>query len=135
MWPTLAFALLVGVIAVAFTLWSMAWLQRRWATHGRLVGEAADGSVATYFVHPLFLTAIMVLVGPVQLKAEIGFLLVTAVAVPTCIAAGYGLARLRSSPWCCSTSVPPRRARSAADHDDGMPHPALRRRALRPPAR
>ncbi|MFZ5871440.1 MAG: acyltransferase family protein, partial [Actinomycetota bacterium] len=35
-WPALLFALLDGVVAVAFTLWFVAWLRRRWSRHGTL---------------------------------------------------------------------------------------------------
>jgi hypothetical protein len=43
-WPTMAFALLDGVIALTWTLWFIAWLQGRWPTHGALLGKAARAS-------------------------------------------------------------------------------------------
>ena len=58
---TMGFALLDGVIAVTGTLWSLSWLRRRWPTHGVLVGKAARASYATYVIHPLVLTSVMVL--------------------------------------------------------------------------
>jgi hypothetical protein len=93
-WPTVLFALLDGVIAVGVSLWSVAIVKRWWPTHGPLVGRAARASYATYFMHPLALTAIMLLFSAVPLAAEPKFVVVAAVAVPACFAAGYGLTRL-----------------------------------------
>jgi len=45
--PTMAFALLDGVIAVTGTLWFLSWLRRRRPAHGRLLGQAARASYAT----------------------------------------------------------------------------------------
>ena len=42
--PTMAFALLDGVIAVSGTLWFLSWLRRRWPAHGPLLGKAARAS-------------------------------------------------------------------------------------------
>jgi Acyltransferase family len=92
--PTLLFALLDGVIAVAFALWLLAGLQHRWSTHGPLVARAARGSFATYFIHPLILTVTMLLFASVPLAPEFKFVLVSAVAIPACFAVGYGLIRL-----------------------------------------
>jgi hypothetical protein len=51
--PTVLFAFLDGVIAVAFAVWFLAWLQHRCPTHGGWVDKAARASFATYFIHPL----------------------------------------------------------------------------------
>jgi glucans biosynthesis protein C len=91
---TLLFAVLDGIIAVAFALWVLAGIQHRWPTHGPLVERAARGSFATYFIHPLVLTAIMVLFAGIPLTSELKFVLVSAAAVPACFAVGYGLTRL-----------------------------------------
>jgi glucan biosynthesis protein C len=53
-WPTMAFALLDGVITIAATLWFIAWLRSRWPAHGPLLGKAGRASYATYFSHPLY---------------------------------------------------------------------------------
>jgi hypothetical protein len=92
--PTALFALFDGVIAVAFTLWLLAWFQCRWTAPGALVERAARGSFATYCIHPLLLTAIMVAFAAVPLGAPIKFLVVSAVGVPACFATGYGLTRV-----------------------------------------
>ena len=92
--PTMAFALLDGVIAVTGTLWFVAWLRGRWPTHGALLGKAARASYATYVIHPLVLTAIIVMFASVALAPEIKFVLVAAAAVAACFMAGYALTRV-----------------------------------------
>jgi hypothetical protein len=68
--PTMAFALLDGVIAVTGTLWFLSWLRRRWPAHGVMLGKAARASYATYVTHPLVLTAVMVAFAQVVLAPE-----------------------------------------------------------------
>ncbi len=92
--PTMAFALPDGVIAVSGTLWFTAWLRGRWPTHGPLLGKAARASYATYVIHPLVLTAVMVLLASVTLAPEIKFLLVAPAGVVACFTAGYALTRV-----------------------------------------
>lgn len=93
-WPTMATALLDGCIAVTFTVWFLVWFRARLPAHGELVGMAARGSYATYFLHSTVITAIMLLFASVALGVWPKFLLVAALAVPACFAAGYGLTRL-----------------------------------------
>lgn len=93
-WPTGAFALLDGVIAVTWSVWLVCWFRRRWTTHGRLLDRAARASYAAYVLHPLPLTTVMVLFAPVPLGAPLKFVLVAAAGVPLCFAMGYGLTRL-----------------------------------------
>jgi peptidoglycan/LPS O-acetylase OafA/YrhL len=92
-WPTAALAVLDGVIAVAWTLWCVSWFRQQWPTHGRLVGHAARASYATYVMHPLVLTAVMVLLAAAPLTPELKFLLVSLAAVPACFVVGYALIR------------------------------------------
>ncbi len=92
--PTMAFALLDGVIAVSGTLWFIAWLRVRWPSHGPLAGKAARASYATYVIHPLVLTAIMVAIAAVPLAPEIKFLLVAPAGLTACFLAGYALTRV-----------------------------------------
>jgi glucan biosynthesis protein C len=92
--PTMAFALLDGVIAVSGTLWFIAWLRGRWPTHGPPAGKAARASYATYVIHPLVLTAVMVAFAAVPLAPEIKFLLVATAGVAACFTAGYALTRV-----------------------------------------
>ena len=94
--PTMTFALLDGVIAVTGTLWFTAWLRYRWPTHGPLLGKAARASYATYVIHPLVLTAVMVAFASVALAPEIKFVLVATAGVAVCFMAGYALTRVRS---------------------------------------
>jgi len=93
-WPTIAFALLYGVVSVSLTVWLVAWVRARWPAHGPLIGGAARGSYAAYLVHPLVLTALMVLLAPVALIPEIKFVLVSIGGVSACFAVGYALTRL-----------------------------------------
>ena len=90
----MAFALLDGVIAITGTLWLLSWLRRRWPAHGVMLGKAARASYATYFIHPLVLTAVMVAFAPVVLVPEIKFVLVAAAGVAACFTAGYALTRV-----------------------------------------
>jgi hypothetical protein len=93
-WPTALFALFYGVVSVGFTLWFVAFAQRRWRDHGPLVGEASRASYATYFIHPLALTALMVAFAVVPLGPAVKFVVVAALAVPICFTVGYALTRL-----------------------------------------
>jgi len=51
-------------------------------------------SYATYVLHPLVLTAIMVLFASLTLAPELTFLVVAVVAVPVCFLAGYAATRV-----------------------------------------
>lgn len=93
-WPTMAFAVLDGVIAVTWSVWFVCWFRRRWTTHGALMGKASRASYAAYVLHPLPLTTLMVLLGPVALVPELKFVLVAVTGVLACFALGYGLTRL-----------------------------------------
>jgi peptidoglycan/LPS O-acetylase OafA/YrhL len=68
--------------------------RRRWPSHGPLLGKAARASYATYLIHPLVLTTIMVLLAPVALAPEIKFVLVAIAAVAACYLVGYALTRV-----------------------------------------
>jgi hypothetical protein len=93
-WASVAFAVLYGVVSIAFTLWCLAWLRRRWPTHGTLVAKAGRGSYATYLVHPVVLVSVMLAFRAVPLGAELKFVVVSVVAVPACFAVGYAVTRL-----------------------------------------
>jgi len=93
-WPTIPFALLYGVVSVSLTVWFVDWVRTRWPGHGPLIGGAARGSYAAYLVHPLVLTAVMVLLAPVALVPEIKFVLVSIGGVSACFAVGYALTRV-----------------------------------------
>ena len=92
--PTALFALLDGLIAVCFSLWFITWIRRRWSTHGPLLAKAGRASYATYFVHPLVLTLIMMSLAWVPLVPELKFLAVAPLAVVGCYLVGYALTRL-----------------------------------------
>jgi glucans biosynthesis protein C len=93
-WPTMLMAVLYGIISVAFTVWFTAIIRARWPDGGPLRARAGQASYATYFLHPLVLTAIMVLFASLTLAPELKFLLVAVVALPACFLAGYTLTRL-----------------------------------------
>ena len=93
-WPTILFALLDGMVAVSLSLWFINWVRRRWPSHGLLLGKATRASYATYLIHPLVLTTIMVLFASVALAPEIKFLLVATAGVAACYLAGYALTRV-----------------------------------------
>ncbi len=93
-WGTVLFALLDGIVAVSLSLWVITWVRRRWPGHGPLLGKAARASYATYLIHPLVLTGVMVAFAWVALAPEIKFLLVAAAGVAVCFTAGYALTRV-----------------------------------------
>jgi glucan biosynthesis protein C len=93
-WPTMLFAILDGTVAVSLTLWFISWVRRRWPSHGPLLGKAARACYATYIVHPLVLTTVMVLFASVALAPEIKFVLVAIAGVAACFIAGYALTRV-----------------------------------------
>lgn len=74
--------------------WCVAWVRRRWPTHGVLLAKAGRGSYATYVVRPLVLVPVMLAFRPLPLAAELKFVAVAAVAVPLCFAVGYLLTRV-----------------------------------------
>jgi hypothetical protein len=84
-------AVLDGMLAIAWTIWCTAWFQRRWNRHGSLTAKASRASYATYVLHPLVLTTLMVLFAAVTLTPSLKFLILSVLAVPTCFLVGYAL--------------------------------------------
>ncbi len=93
-WSTVLMTVLYGIVSVAFTVWFTATIRARWTGGGPLRARAGEASYATYFLHPLVLTAIMVAFASLALAPELKFLIVAVVAVPACFLAGYALTRL-----------------------------------------
>lgn len=93
-WASGSFAILYGVVSVTFTLWCLAWLRRRWPTHGPLMSKAGRGSYATYLLHPVVLVSMMLAFRVVPLGAELKFVIVSVMAVPVCFAVGYAVTRV-----------------------------------------
>jgi glucans biosynthesis protein C len=93
-WPTMLMAVLYGIISVAFSVWFTAIIRARWSGSGPLRARAGQASYATYFLHPLVLTAIMVLFGSLAVAPELKLLIVAVLAVPVCFLAGDAATRL-----------------------------------------
>jgi glucan biosynthesis protein C len=93
-WESLVFATTYGVVSVAFPLWCLAWVRRRWPTHGSLMARAGRGSYATYVLHPVVLVLVMLAFRVVAIGPELKFVVVSLVAVPVCFAVGYAVTRL-----------------------------------------
>jgi glucan biosynthesis protein C len=93
-WASLSFAVLYGVVSIAFTLWCLTWLRRRWPTHGPLITKAGRCSYATYLLHPVVLVSVMLAFRVVPVGAQLKFVIVSIVAVPVCFAVGYAVTRL-----------------------------------------
>jgi glucan biosynthesis protein C len=83
-WPTMLGTVLYGIISVAFTVWFTALIRAWWPGAGPLRARAGRASYATYVLHPLVLTAIMVMFASLALAPELKFLVVAVVAVPVC---------------------------------------------------
>jgi fucose 4-O-acetylase-like acetyltransferase len=93
-WASICGMVLYGIISVAFTVWFTALIRARWTGDGPLRARAGRASYATYVLHPLVLTAIMVLFASLALTPELTFLAVAVVAVPVCFLAGYAATRV-----------------------------------------
>ena len=93
-WVAMGGAVLYGIISVAFAVWFTALIRARWSGDGPLRARAGRASYATYVLHPVLLTAIMVLFASVALAPELEFLVVAVVAVPVCFLAGYAATRV-----------------------------------------
>jgi hypothetical protein len=93
-WASMAGVVLYGITSVAFTVWFAALIRARWSGDGPLRARAGRASYAAYVLHPLVLTAIMVLFAPLALAPELTFLAVAVVAVPVCFLAGYAAIRV-----------------------------------------
>ena len=131
-WPTVLFALFDGVIAVGMTLWLVAFIRRWWPAPGPLLAKAGRASYATYFVHPLVLTTLMMLFSSIPLEPGIKFALVAAVRGPRWLhahpAAGHlqglvntGLTRRRPSGRTHTQAL----GGHAVSRRAGSAHPAL----------
>jgi len=59
-WQGVVFALVYGVVSVSFTLWCLAWFNRRWTGQRPWSERAGRASYATYLLHPLVLTGVMI---------------------------------------------------------------------------
>jgi glucans biosynthesis protein C len=93
-WSSVSMTFLYGIISVAYSLWFTATVRARWSGGGPLRARAGQASYATYFLHPLVLTAIMVAFSSLALAPELKFVMVAVVAVPACFLAGYALTQL-----------------------------------------
>jgi hypothetical protein len=88
-WAAMVGMILYGVISVAFSVWFTALIRARWSGDGPLRVRTGRASYATYVLHPLVLTAIMVVFASLALAPELTFMAVAIVAVPACFLAGY----------------------------------------------
>ena len=93
-WAAILGTGLYGIISVAFTVWFTVLIRARWSGGGPVRARAGRASYATYVLHPLVLTAIMVLFASLALAPELKFLVVAVVAVPACFLAGYAATRV-----------------------------------------
>lgn len=91
-WPIMLGVVPYGIISVAFTVWFTALIRAPWFGDGPLRARAGRASYATYVLHPLVLTAVMVVFASLALAPELTFLAV--VAVPVCFLAGYTATRV-----------------------------------------
>jgi peptidoglycan/LPS O-acetylase OafA/YrhL len=92
-WPSLAFVVLEGIVAVAVSLWLVAWFRRRWSQQGRLAERAGRGAYAAYLLHPPVLVLVSFAARPLPLPPEAKFLLVAAVGVVAVFAVGWAVTR------------------------------------------
>jgi hypothetical protein len=112
---------LYAIISVAFTVWFTALIRARWTGDDPLRARAGRASYATYVLHPLVLTAIMVAFASLALAPELTFLAVAVVAVPVCFVAGYAATRVPGISKILSASGPGLTTERGAQ---GTPRPA-----------
>jgi glucans biosynthesis protein C len=93
-WPGVSFALLYGLVSVSFSLWCLSWFGRRWTGSRSWSEPAGRASYATYLLHPLVLTGVMVAAWWLPGRPEIKFLVVVLTGVPVCFLAGLALTAL-----------------------------------------
>jgi len=93
-WAAMFGTVLYGIISVAFAVWFTALIRARWSGGGQFRSCAGRASYATYVLHPLVLTAVMVLFAPLPLAPPEKFLAVAVVAVPICFLTGYAATRV-----------------------------------------
>jgi fucose 4-O-acetylase-like acetyltransferase len=93
-WPIMVGVILYSIVSVAVAVWFIALIRARWSGDGPLRARAGRASYATYVLHSLVLTAVMVLFASLALAPELTFLVVAVVGVPVCFLAGYAATRV-----------------------------------------
>lgn len=93
-WQGVAFALAYGVVSISFSLWCLSWFRRRWTGHRPWSQRAGRASYATYLLHPLVLTGVMVALSWLPGGPEVKLVLVVVTGVPLCFLAGSVVTRL-----------------------------------------
>lgn len=79
-WAAVLGTVRYGIISVAFAVWFTVLIRARLSGGGLVRARAGRASYATYVLHPLVLTAIMVLFASLSLAPELKFLVVAVVA-------------------------------------------------------
>jgi glucans biosynthesis protein C len=92
-WQSLAFAVLEGGVAVALSLWLVAWFGRRWAQQGRLTKQASRGAYAAYVLHPPVLVMVSLAARTLPPPPEAKFVLVAATGVVAASTVGWAVTR------------------------------------------
>jgi glucan biosynthesis protein C len=92
-WPSLAFTILEGAVAVALSLWLVAWFGRRWTRQGQLAKRAGRGAYAAYLLHPPVLVLLSLAAWPLPLPPEAKFVLVAAAGVVAAFTVGWAVTR------------------------------------------
>jgi hypothetical protein len=92
-WQSLEFAVLEGGVAVALSLWLVAWFRRRWAHQRRLAKRASRGAYAAYVLHAPVLVMASFAARPLPLPPEAKFVLVAAAGVVAAFAMGWAVTR------------------------------------------
>jgi glucans biosynthesis protein C len=75
-------------------VWFTAMIRAHWSGGGPLRARAGRASYATYVLHPVVLTAVMVVFASLALAPELSFLVVAVLGVPACYLAGYAATRI-----------------------------------------
>jgi peptidoglycan/LPS O-acetylase OafA/YrhL len=93
-WLFAALAVFYGTISVAATCWLVVHARNWWTARSRVLTAAGRASYATYVLHPLVLTAIMVGAAPIAASPEAKCVAVGVVAVPACFVVGWVITRV-----------------------------------------
>ncbi|HCR14142.1 MAG TPA: acyltransferase family protein [Solidesulfovibrio sp.] len=93
-WQSLFPSLWQSLNSICMTVGLIALCRERWNRQGGLVARMSESAFAVYVFHPPILVALAQLLGPVPLGALPKAALLSALAVPLCFVAAYGVQRV-----------------------------------------
>ena len=93
-WLSLGYSLWEGFMGTAMVITVLVWCRDRFDRQGRLLRSMSTASYAVYFLHPLLIVPLALVLSDIQLDLSLKFLLVAPVAVVFCFLIGHGVRKL-----------------------------------------